>query len=153
MTQYIISGVTGIAAIAFLMLAGIYSAKIDNFKRTNTLPTQKASQKLYFLTSELIGSFAMAGICFIASSALAIAGVLYETHDRNFVQDFTEYAAYIDTLRQNELTVDEKAEINEHISKKNEVLSAARLSYLKDNDNNWRAYTKEVLEIKPIPKI
>ena len=153
MTQYIISGVTGIAAIAFLMLAGIYSAKIDNFKRTNTLPTQKASQKLYFLTSELIGSFVMAGICFIASSALAIAGVLYETHDRNFVQDFTEYAAYIYTLQQNELTVDEKAAINENISKKNEVLSAARLSYLKDNDNGWRAYTKEVLGIKPIPKI
>ena len=95
----------------------------------------------------------MAGICFITSSVLAIAGALYETHDKNFVQDFTEYAAYIDTLRQNELTVDEKAEINEHISKKNEVLSAARLSYLKDNDNNWRAYSKEVLEIKPIPKI
>lgn len=153
MTQYIVSGVIGIVAIAFLILVGIYSAKIDNFKRTNTLPTQKTDQKLYFLTSKLIGSFIMAGICFITSSVLAIAGALYETHDRNFVQDFTEYAAYIDTLRQNELTVDEKAEINEHISKKNEVLSAARLSYLKDNDNNWRAYSKEVLEIKPIPKI
>lgn len=153
MTQYIVSGVIGIVAIAFLILAGIYSAKIDNFKRTNTLPTQKTDQKLYFLTSKLIGSFIMAGICFITSSVLAIAGVLYETHDRNFVQDFTEYAAYIDTLRQNKLTVDEKAEINEHISKKNEVLSAARLSYLKDNDNGWRAYTKEVLEIKPILKI
>lgn len=153
MTQYIVSGVMGIATTAFLILAGIYSAKIDNFKRTNTLPTQKTDQELYFLTSKLIGSFIMAGICFIAGSALAIAGMLYETHDRNFVQDFTEYAAYIDTLRQNELTADEKTAINEHISKKNEVLSAARLSYLKDNDNNWRAYSKEVLEIKPIPKI
>lgn len=153
MTQYIVSGVIGIVAIAFLILAGIYLEKIDNFKRTNTLPTQKTDQKLYFLTSKLIGSFIMAGICFITSSVLAIAGALYETHDRNFVQDFTEYAAYIDTLRQNELTVDEKAEINEHISKKNEVLSAARLTYLKNNDNGWRAYTKEVLEIKPIPKI
>lgn len=153
MTQYIVSGVIGIAAIAFLILAGIYSGKIDNFKRTNTLPIQKAEQKLYFLTSKLIGSFLMAGICFITGSALAIAGALYETHDRNFVQDFAEYAAYIDTLRQNELTADEKAAINEYISKKNEVLFAARLSYLKDNDNNWRAYSKEVLEIKPIPKI
>lgn len=153
MTQYIVSGVIGIVAIAFLILAGIYSGKIDNFKRTNTLPTQKTDQKLYFLTSKLIGSFIMAGICFITSSVLAIAGALYETHDRNFVQDFTEYAAYIDTLRQNELTADEKTAINEHISKKNEALSAARLSYLKDNDNNWRAYSKEVLKIKPIPKI
>ena len=56
MTQYIVSGVMGIVAIAFLMLAGIYLAKIDNFKRTNTLPTQKTDQKLYFLTSKLIGA-------------------------------------------------------------------------------------------------
>lgn len=153
MTQYIVSGVMGIAAIAFLILAEVYSAKIDNFKRTNTFPTQKTDQELYFLTSKLIGSFIMAGICFITGSALAIAGALYETHDKNFVQDFTEYAAYVNTLRQNELTADEKAAINEQISKKNKVLSAARLTYLKNNDNGWRAYTKEVLEIKPILKI
>lgn len=153
MTQYIVSGVIGIVAIAFLILAGIYSAKIDNFKRTNTLPTQKTDQKLYSLTLKLIGSLVMTGVCFVISSALVIAGALYETHDKNFVQDFAEYTAYVNTLRQNELTAEEKAEINEQILKKNEVLSAARLSYLKDNDNNWRAYSKEVLEIKPIPKI
>ena len=62
MTQYIVSGVIGIVAIAFLILAGIYLEKIDNFKRTNTLPTQKTDQKLYFLTSKLIGSFIMAGM-------------------------------------------------------------------------------------------
>ena len=95
----------------------------------------------------------MAGIYFITSSVLAIAGALYETHDKNFVQDFTEYAVYVNTLRQNELTAEEKAEINEQILKKNEVLSAACLTYLKNNDNGWRAYTKEVLGIKPIPKI
>ena len=153
MTQYIVSGVIGIVAIAFLILAGIYSAKIDNFKRTNTLPTQKTDQKLYSRTSKLIGSFIMAGICFITSFVLAIAGALYETHDKNFVQDFAEYTAYVNTLRQNELTAEEKAAINEQILKKNEVLSAARLTYLKNNDNGWRAYTKEVLETKPIPKI
>ena len=95
----------------------------------------------------------MAGICFITSFVLAIAGALYETHDKNFVQDFAEYTAYVNTLRQNELTAEEKAAINEQILKKNEVLSAARLTYLKNNDNGWRAYTKEVLETKPIPKI
>ena len=153
MTQYIVSGVMGIATIAFLMLAGIYSAKIDNFKRTSTLPTQKTDQKLYFFTSKLIGSFIMAVVCFVISSALVITGALYETHDKNFVQDFTEYVTYVNTLRQNELTADEKMAINEQISKKNKVLSAARLTYLKNNDNGWRAYTKEVLEIKPIPKI
>lgn len=153
MTQYIISGVMGIVTTVFLILAGIYSAKIDNFKRTNTLPTQKTAQKLYSLTSKMIGSLVMTGVCFVISSALVIAGALYETHDKNFVQDFTKYAAYVNTLRQNELTADEKAAINEQISKKNKVLSAARLTYLKNNDNGWRAYTKEVLEIKPIPKI
>lgn len=153
MTQYFVSGVIGIVATAFLILAEVYSAKIDNFKRTNTFPTQKTDQELYFLTSKLIGSFIMAGVCFITCFVLLIAGILYETHDRNFVQDFAEYAAYVNTLRQNELTKDEKMAINEQISKKNKVLSAARLSYLKDNDNGWRAYTKEVLEIKPIPKI
>lgn len=153
MIQYFVSGIMGIVTIVFLILTGFYSAKIDNFKRLNTVPTQKTDQKLYSLTSKMIGSFIMTGVCFVISSALVIAGALYETHDKNFVQDFTEYAAYVNTLRQNELTADEKAAINEQISKKNKVLSAARLTYLKNNDNGWRAYTKEVLEIKPIPKI
>lgn len=153
MTQYIVSGFMCIATIVFVVLAGLYSAKIDNFKRLNTVPTQKTDQKLYSLTSKMIGSFVMTGVCFVISSALVIAGALYETHDKNFVQDFTEYAAYVNTLRQNELTAEEKAAINEQILKKNKVLSAARLTYLKNNDNGWRAYTKEVLEIKPIPKI
>lgn len=153
MIQYFVSGIMGIVTIVFLILTGFYSAKIDNFKRLNTVPTQKTDQKLYSLTSKMIGSFVMTGVCFVISSALVIAGALYEMHDKNFVQDFTEYAAYVNTLRQNELTADEKAAINEQISKKNKVLSAARLTYLKNNDNGWRAYTKEVLEIKPIPKI
>lgn len=153
MTQYIVSGFMCIATIVFVVLAGLYSAKIDNFKRLNTVPTQKTDQKLYSLTSKMIGSFVMTGVCFVISSALVIAGALYETHDKNFVQDFTEYAAYVNTLRQNKLTAEEKAAINEQILKKNKVLSAARLTYLKNNDNGWRAYTKEVLEIKPIPKI
>lgn len=153
MTQYIVSGSLGIATVVFIILAGLYSDKIGNLKRPNTVPTQKTDQKLYSLTSRLIGSFVMAVVCFVTSFALVITGVLYETHDKNFVQDFAEYTAYINILRQNELTADEKAAINEQISKKNEVLFAARLTYLKNNDNNWRAYSKEVLEIKPIPKI
>lgn len=153
MTQYIVSGVMGIATIIFVVLTRVYLGKIDKFKRLNGIPTQKVDQELYSLISKFIGSFVMAGICFVTSSALGIAGGLYEIHDKNFVQDFTEYAAYVNTLRQNELTADEKMAINEQISKKNKVLSAARLSYLKDNDNGWRGYTKEILEIKPIPKI
>ena len=135
MIQYFVSGIMGIVTIVFLILTGLYLAKIDNFKRLNTVPTQKTDQKLYSLTSKMIGSLVMTGVCFVISSALVIAGALYETHDKNFVQDFTEYAAYVNTLRQNELTADEKAAINEQISKKNKVLSAARLTYLKNNDN------------------
>lgn len=153
MTQYIVSAIMGIATIVFIILIGIYLGKIGEFKRLNTIPTQKTDKKLYLLTLKLVGSFVMAGVCFAISSALVIAGGLYEMHDKNFAQEFAEYAAYVNTLRQNELTAVEKAAINEQISKKNEVLSAARLTYLKDNDNGWRAYTKEVLEIKPIPKI
>lgn len=153
MTQYVVSGVVGITTIIFFVLAGIYMGKIEKIKRSNTILTQKVDQELSLFASKCIGSFVMAGICFLTCSALFIAGGLYETHDKNFVNDFAEYTAYINTLRQSELTTDEKTAINEQISKKNEALSAARLSYLKDNDNGWRAYTKEILEINPIPKI
>lgn len=150
MIQYFISGLFGIFTTGFFILAGLTANKVDEVKRTSV---EKSDKKLNNLVLTLVSNASMAIICFVVALTLLISGMVYENHDKNFIDNFTEYSNYISTLKLNELTEEEKTVINEQIIKKNGVLAEARLIYLRSNYNGWRAYTKEVLEIKPIPKI